>query len=168
MIAIENLRRFNCGPDPELTRTVEGAEGLREVGQAVSSTLDLQTVLTSIVSHAVQLSGIDAAAIYEYTNPRKNFTLGPAIEWNRSWSRRFGQTQSVWVTALADARSPPELQSKSLTSWMSGKLEPRESGLSRLGSVIVPSLPSHSFVRIALSADFRSIVGRRGSSQRKP
>ncbi|MBA2352261.1 MAG: GAF domain-containing protein, partial [Burkholderiales bacterium] len=33
-----------------------------------SSTLDLNTVLTTIVSYAVQLSGTDAGSIYEYSN----------------------------------------------------------------------------------------------------
>ena len=48
---------------------------LNEVGRAVSSTLDLQTVLTSIVSHAVDLSGTDAGAIYEYDEPAEEFYL---------------------------------------------------------------------------------------------
>src|SRR5262249_18978909 len=40
-------------------------QALGEVGQAVGSSLDLQEVLTTIVSHAVQLSGADAGTIYE-------------------------------------------------------------------------------------------------------
>ena len=39
---------------------------LGEVGQAISSTLDLETVLKKIVSLAVQLTGLDGGAIYEY------------------------------------------------------------------------------------------------------
>ena len=50
----------------ELTRSVEELQALGEVSQAVNSTLDLHTVLTRIVSHAVQLSGTDGGAIYEY------------------------------------------------------------------------------------------------------
>src|SRR5262249_24427588 len=46
----------------ELTRTVEELQALGEVGRAVSSTLDLETVLTIIVSHAVQLTGTDGGA----------------------------------------------------------------------------------------------------------
>ena len=41
----------------------------------MSSTLDLPTVLTSIVSHAVQLSGADAGAIYEYEETTEEFHL---------------------------------------------------------------------------------------------
>jgi signal transduction histidine kinase/DNA-binding response OmpR family regulator len=48
---------------------------LGEVGQAVSSTLDLETVLTRIVSHSVQLSGADAGAIYEYDEPTEQFHI---------------------------------------------------------------------------------------------
>ncbi len=48
---------------------------LGEVGQAVSSTLDLETVLTRIVSHAVQLSGTDGGAIYEYDEQSEEFLL---------------------------------------------------------------------------------------------
>ena len=59
----------------ELTRSVDELKALGEVGQAVSSTLDLETVLTSIVSHAVQLSGTDGGAIYEYDEASEEFHL---------------------------------------------------------------------------------------------
>ena len=45
------------------------------MGQAVSSTLDLQTVLSTIVGHAVQLSGTDGGVIYEYDESREEFEL---------------------------------------------------------------------------------------------
>jgi len=48
---------------------------LGEVGQAVSSTLDLQTVLSTIVRHAVQLSATDCGIIYEYDEPTQEFHL---------------------------------------------------------------------------------------------
>ncbi len=50
----------------ELARSVEELKALGEVSQAVSSTLDPETVLTSIVRHAVQLSKTDAGTIYEF------------------------------------------------------------------------------------------------------
>jgi signal transduction histidine kinase/DNA-binding response OmpR family regulator/HAMP domain-containing protein len=59
----------------ELTRTVEELRALSEVGRAVSSTLDLETVLTIIVSHAVQITGTDGGAIYEYDTATDNFHL---------------------------------------------------------------------------------------------
>ncbi len=48
---------------------------LGEVGQAVSSTLDLATVLRTIASRANQLAGMDGAAIYEYDEAREEFHL---------------------------------------------------------------------------------------------
>src|SRR5262245_55650104 len=68
VIAIENVRLFKelDARTSELTRSVGELKALGEVGQAVSSTLDLETVLTRFVSHAVQLSGTDGGAIYEY------------------------------------------------------------------------------------------------------
>jgi signal transduction histidine kinase/DNA-binding response OmpR family regulator len=59
----------------ELTRTVEELKALGEVGRAVSSTLDLETVLTIIVAHAVQLTGTDGGAIYEYDTATDSFHL---------------------------------------------------------------------------------------------
>jgi signal transduction histidine kinase len=50
----------------ELTRSVGELRALGEVGQAVSSTLDLETVLTTIINQAVALSGTDGGAISEF------------------------------------------------------------------------------------------------------
>jgi hypothetical protein len=43
------------------------------VGQAVSGSLDIQSVLTSIVSHAVELSHTDAGTIYEFDEATQVF-----------------------------------------------------------------------------------------------
>ena len=59
----------------ELARSVEEMKVLREVGQAVNSTLDVQTVLNTIVTHAVQLSGMDGGTIQEYDEQREEFIL---------------------------------------------------------------------------------------------
>ena len=77
VIAIENVRLFKELDERtnELTRSVGELKALGEVGQAVSSTLDLETVLTRIVSHAVQLSGTDGGAIYEYDEASEEFLL---------------------------------------------------------------------------------------------
>ena len=63
------------GADRELARSVGELKALGEVGQAVSSTLDLQTVLSTIVGHAVQLSGTDCGVIYEYDEATQEFHL---------------------------------------------------------------------------------------------
>ena len=59
----------------KLTDALNELQALGEVGRAVSSTLDLPTVLTSVVSHAVKLSGADAGAIYEYDEAGEEFHL---------------------------------------------------------------------------------------------
>ncbi|HXH84824.1 MAG TPA: response regulator [Candidatus Tectomicrobia bacterium] len=59
----------------QLSATVEELKALGEVSRAVSSTLDLETVLTLIVSRAVQLTGTDGGAIYEYDADRRTFHL---------------------------------------------------------------------------------------------
>jgi signal transduction histidine kinase len=77
VIAIENVRLLQelQQRTGELVRSVGELKALGEVGQAVSSTLDLETVLTRIVSHAVQLSGTDGGAIYEYNEQTEEFLL---------------------------------------------------------------------------------------------
>jgi GAF domain-containing protein len=77
VIAIENVRLFKELNErtTELTRSVGELRALGEVSQTISSTLDLETVLTRIVSHAVQLSGTDGGAIYEYDEASEEFLL---------------------------------------------------------------------------------------------
>ncbi len=75
VIAIENVRLFKEleARTHDLTRSVGELSALGEVGQAISSTLVLQTVLSTIVARATQLSGTDAGVIYEYDEQREIF-----------------------------------------------------------------------------------------------
>jgi signal transduction histidine kinase len=77
VIAIENVRLFKEleARTTELTQSVGELRALGEVGQAVSSTLDLETVLSTIVSRATQLAGMDGGSIYEYDETREEFYL---------------------------------------------------------------------------------------------
>jgi two-component system, NtrC family, sensor kinase len=77
VIAIENVRLFDevQTRTRELARSVEELKALGEVSQAVNSTLDHETVLTTIVARAVQLSHTDAGAIYVFDELRKEFRL---------------------------------------------------------------------------------------------
>jgi GAF domain-containing protein/DNA-binding response OmpR family regulator/anti-sigma regulatory factor (Ser/Thr protein kinase) len=81
VIAIENARllRELEARTGELTRSVEQLTALGEVGQAVSSSLDLETVLTTIVARAVELSGLDGGSIYEYDEGREEFELRASL-----------------------------------------------------------------------------------------
>jgi signal transduction histidine kinase len=75
LIAIENVRLFKEleARTHELTRSVGELQALGEIGQAISSMLDLQTVLRTIVTRATQLSDTDAGVIYEYDEPSEVF-----------------------------------------------------------------------------------------------
>jgi signal transduction histidine kinase/HAMP domain-containing protein len=59
----------------ELAQSVEELRALGEVSQAVSSTLDLETVLNTIVAKATQLSGTEAGAIYVHDDTKDEFAL---------------------------------------------------------------------------------------------
>ena len=76
-LAIQNSRLLKELQEQsrELARSVEELKVLREVGQAVNSTLDLPTVLTRIVAHAVQLSESDAGIVYEYDEVAEEFVV---------------------------------------------------------------------------------------------
>ncbi|OFZ98722.1 MAG: hypothetical protein A2Z64_06645 [Betaproteobacteria bacterium RIFCSPLOWO2_02_67_12] len=77
MIAIENVRLFRelQQRTEALTKSVGQLTALGEVGQAISSTLDLETVLKTIVSRAVQLTGLDGGSVYEYDERAEEFHL---------------------------------------------------------------------------------------------
>ena len=75
VIAVENVRLFTEleSRTADLTRSVDQLTALGEVGRAVSSTLDLETVLTTIVSRAVELSGLDGGVVFEYDGDNREF-----------------------------------------------------------------------------------------------
>jgi two-component system, NtrC family, sensor kinase len=100
VIAIENVRLFKELQERtrELVESVEEMKALSEVGQAVSSTLDLETVLETIVARAVELAGTDCGVIYEYDEAAQEFNLrashnmeSEAVEALRTARIRFGE-----------------------------------------------------------------------------
>ena len=120
VIAIENVRLFQEleARTSDLARSVGELKALGEVGQAVSSTLDLQNVLSTIVGRAVQLSGTDCGIIYEYDEPTQEFHLRAsyqmeeelvnALSGNPAPSRTRGYGPSSGNQgALPNCRPPP-------------------------------------------------------------
>jgi signal transduction histidine kinase len=77
VIAVENVRLFDevQRRTTELAQSVEELRALGEVSQAVNSTLDLETVLNTIVAKAVQLSATDAGSIYVLNKAHTKFRL---------------------------------------------------------------------------------------------
>jgi GAF domain-containing protein len=82
VIAIENARLLSelQARTQELTRSVDQLTALGEVGRAVSSTLDLETVLTTIVARAVQLSALDGGVVFEYDEGTEEFVQRAATD----------------------------------------------------------------------------------------
>src|SRR4249920_419433 len=62
-------RQFHVG------QTIGELRALGEVSQAVNSTVDLETVLTTIVAKATQLSNTEAGAIYVFDDASQEFRL---------------------------------------------------------------------------------------------
>ena len=95
VIAIENARLLTelRQRTDDLGRSVGELRALGEVSQAVNSTLDLETVLDTIVAKAVQLSNTDAGAIYVYGEQDSEFHLRAT----------YGMAQEL-IDALSHAR----------------------------------------------------------------
>jgi signal transduction histidine kinase/CheY-like chemotaxis protein len=87
-IAIRNVQLFQ-----DLTRSVDELRALGEISQAVSSSLDLDEVLTTIVTRAVQLSGTEGGSIFEFDQATRLFHVRTC----------FG-TEPELVTALRATR----------------------------------------------------------------
>jgi GAF domain-containing protein len=87
VIAIENARLFNelRARTAELGRSVEELKMLSKVGQAVSSTLDLRSVLSTILTSSLGLTVANAGAIFRYSVRSARF----------GWSRRSGGTRRL-------------------------------------------------------------------------
>ena len=77
VIAIENVRLLNelRARTTELARSVEELRALGAVSQTINSSLDLETVLDTIVAKATQISGTEAGAIYVLDEQQREFQL---------------------------------------------------------------------------------------------
>jgi two-component system NtrC family sensor kinase len=77
VIAIKNVLLFDevQARTRELSQSVEELRALGEVSQAVNSTVDLETVLNTIVAKAAQLSGTEAGTIYVFDDTEQEFHL---------------------------------------------------------------------------------------------
>ena len=75
VIAVENVRLFTelQSRTSKLARSVEELQALGEVSRAVSSSLDLETVLATIIARAVELSASSFGIVYEYDETLQEF-----------------------------------------------------------------------------------------------
>ncbi len=77
VIAIENVRLFQelQARTGELGQSVEELKALGDVSQAVSSSLNLQQVLETVVGHAQSLAKADGCGIFEFKQDRHVFEV---------------------------------------------------------------------------------------------
>jgi signal transduction histidine kinase/HAMP domain-containing protein len=115
VIAIENVRLFEevRARTRELGRSVSELKALSEVSEAVNSTLDLRTVLETIVAKAVQLSEADAGAIYVFSNTSQRFKLrathGMSQELINAISHQVISITDPAIGEAAQRRSPVQV-----------------------------------------------------------
>jgi signal transduction histidine kinase len=87
------------------TRELEQSNGelraLGEVSQAVNSTLDLKTVLETIVAKAVQLSGTEAGAIYVFDAAKREFELKATSGMSDELIRMISEQHADFSEAVA-------------------------------------------------------------------
>ena len=118
VIAIENMRLFEevQARTRELSRSVAELRALGKVGQAVSSSLDLETVLSTILVNACELSDSGGGAFYVYDEARGDFELaaghgmgGKLLEAVRQHRPRLGETIVGRCAARRSAVEVPDL-----------------------------------------------------------
>jgi GAF domain-containing protein/CheY-like chemotaxis protein/anti-sigma regulatory factor (Ser/Thr protein kinase) len=114
VIAIENARLLTelQARTGELTRSVQELQALGEVSQALSSTLDLETVLRTIAARASALAGTDSCTVYEYDE-----ALGELI---------FRVTHQLEDEVVAVMRQSPIRHGEGVGGRMAMTLEPVE------------------------------------------
>jgi len=115
VIAIENARLFNelRARTAELGRSVDELKLLSEVGQAVSSTLDLRAVLSTILTRSVGLTGADGGAIYRYSRADRSFRLAESVGLDEELTRSIRNLRILEAqTAMGEAvarRTPVQI-----------------------------------------------------------
>jgi signal transduction histidine kinase len=116
VIAIENARLFEEleSKTQQLARSVDELRALGTIGQAVSSSLDLDQVLAAIISSAMPLSGADAGAVYEFDEKTEELRLRATQSFEadleatlRTVPLRLGEGA---VGRAAATRAPVEIQ----------------------------------------------------------
>lgn len=100
-IAIENARLYD-----EINQRVQTLKSLNEIGQAITSTLDLQKTLTLITDHTTRLMEVAAASVVLRDDDRKEVWFAAASGEGAAdvLGLRMGLGQGIagWVTAKGE------------------------------------------------------------------
>jgi two-component system, NtrC family, sensor kinase len=146
VIAIENVRLFKelQARTADLTRSVGELRALSEVGQTLSATLDLPTVLTTIVTRAVGLAGASAGMMFELEEHESAFRLRAAhnldqrlIDLQQAEPVRLGEGA---VGQAAQLRNPVQIEDLRLAPEYTSRQQVRQT-LVELGYRSVLAVP---------------------------
>ena len=98
----------------ELNQSVEELRALGEVSQAVNSSLQLERVLATIVSRAVQISGTDAGAIYVFDQASQLMkhaaTFGTSQEMIDAISAQHLSLNEMHLASATQQRQPVQVR----------------------------------------------------------
>jgi GAF domain-containing protein len=160
VIAIENTRLFD-----EVQARNRDLMALGEVGRAVSSTLDVKTVLKTIVDRAVELSGTDGGSIFYFRNGR--FELGETagldedvVTEYRKLDIAAGQTglgeaiakrEPLQIPDILDRRSNPLRDAAIAAGFRAALIVPLLSGDGPLGGLLLQRRTPGEFPVTAVS-----------------
>ena len=159
VIAIENVRLFQEleTRTRDLTRSVGELRALGEVSQAVSSTLDLETVLETIVSRAVELSGSYSGIVYEFDETTQTFRARAThritpdyLEVLRAAPLRLGEGAIGRAGVIREPVQVADIEDESAAG------RPPGASASGPGRACAPSLPCRSSGKTGCSAAWSS------------
>jgi signal transduction histidine kinase/CHASE3 domain sensor protein len=132
----------------ELARSVGELEALGELSKAVNSTLDLDTVLRTIVAKAVQLSDTDAGTIYVFSGTRQQLrlraTFGMSDELIAAISDQGIGLNDLGIGDAAWRRAP--VQVPDLSEGMPSAVQKIVLGAGYRGVLVVPLLRPNKIV----------------------
>jgi signal transduction histidine kinase/CheY-like chemotaxis protein len=142
VIAIENARLFQEleARTADLTRSVSELQALGEVSHALSSTLDLETVLSTIVSRASQLAGTDSCTVYEYDERAEAFV--------------FRATHNLAREVASVAQRAPIRRGEGVAGRMAQTLEPVQ-----VPDIATPGAYSGPLRDVLLQTGARALLG---------
>jgi signal transduction histidine kinase/DNA-binding response OmpR family regulator len=126
VIAIDNAHLFQQlqARTQELTHSVEELRALGEISQAVSSSLELETVLDTVVQASVRLARVDSGTIYTVESEHDEFVprastglddetlaafrqvIGEArdnVVWQATTTRRAAQVSDIETSPMSEA-----------------------------------------------------------------
>jgi signal transduction histidine kinase/CheY-like chemotaxis protein len=145
----------------ELARKVEQLEALGHVGDAVSSSLDLDHVLATIVEHAVELSDTDGGSIFDFDETTAEFHIRTTFGTNAELVEALRRThigihktlvgrvalmhQPQQVVDLNDAELDPHLRCLKEAGWRSLLAVPIRREDRVIGALVVRRLTPGGF-----------------------